>query len=166
MSLEKQPFYKQKNVAIDPEDVDPKMLYALTICPESQYDDTKNSTYLKRPEYVMSVIVNKLEHGKESFNYYLLPESKNGRIHAHGYLQITDPLHFDIFVLPLWKAFCTYYIKSSDSGWYTYCTKQCKLWSTVEFNLKVVKRSIKLIDIINHNDTHDVSHKNSQLTGA
>lgn len=141
-----------KYVTIECHLVDPKALYALSINTNMNYDDLKNSNFLKRDECMMAYMAKWLMNGMSSFDYYLFPECKNGRIHFHGFIRIIDPLEFELFVLPVWKEISTYTIKEiKDKEWWTYCTKQYKLWS--KRKISHIKRNLTCADCEQYKNT-------------
>lgn len=129
-----QPFgLNLRHVTMAPEDVDPLKLYTFNVNPENQFDDYKNSRYLTRYKDIAkqwSTTLSELASKSESFSTKLWMETKNGRIHFHGVIQIHNPLMFDIIVLPLLKSMCSYEIDSIGEldRWLEYCTKQHPLW--------------------------------------
>lgn len=124
------------------------VFYSISMNPENQYDNIKNSSYLKRDEYVIETMCKNLVVQEEVFDYYLLPECQNGRIHFHGYVLIKDILKFDMLVLPFWKQLCTYEIDCINDPeiWYKYVTKNIKLWK--DYKYCKIKRGIKLDEIM------------------
>lgn len=154
--------FKNPHVTIDPEEIDVGTVYALSINPEQNYDDMKNSNYLKRDECVAEYIVKWFTHGLTLFDYILFPESKNGRIHFHGYIKIKDPLDFELFVLPIWKSISTYCIKKIDDKkvWFEYCTKQRKLWLKKKYPL--IKRNLTMQDVTPPKEVTGEAVKNSK----
>jgi len=145
--------FKHPHVTLDPEDINPTCFYAFSINPEQNYDDMKNSNYLKRDECTTEYLIKWFTHGLTNFDYILFPEVKNGRIHFHGYIKIINPLDFELFVLPIWKSISTYCIKKIDDEkvWFDYCTKQRKLWKEKKYPL--IKRNIKISEIIPKGNT-------------
>lgn len=134
--------YKPKHTSIAPEDIDVNAIYSLTINPKNQFEDVRNSRFKTRASDVMKVWNVLLElDSKDTFSCVLYIESKNGRVHFHGVLQIHDPLRFDIFVLPRWQGACTYEIDTIGDleVWYKYCKKQQHLWKDAGQETTLIK---------------------------
>jgi len=134
-------YHKPMHSTIAPELIDPNLIYSLTINPSCQLDNTSHSSYLQRAEHICCQWAKHLDNIKpESFRYLIYPETKNGRIHFHGVIQIRQPLVFDVFVLPFWKNICTYEIDTIEDVdiWLSYMSKQNALWHA-EFPASQIK---------------------------
>lgn len=157
MTDQKSTFQKTKaaHTTLDPELINSYRYYAITINPSNQVDDLKNSRYDSRPTAMYETWKMELaKYRPDSFDYHLRFETKNGRIHFHGVIRIKKPLTFDIYVLPRWKAICTYCIKEIDDieVWTKYCMKQQALWADQLLYRHVMFRLIrdfpKSVDIV------------------
>lgn len=140
--------WKPMYSTIAPEDIEIGKLYCISINPENQCDNTKTNRYVDRSTDLLcqwTTFLTKENH--DSFNCKLFMETKNGRLHFHGFLQITCPIKFDVLFLPKLKKISTYEIDTiSDlKVWYDYCTKQSELWK----NLKLPYRIVNFVGDIN-----------------
>jgi len=105
------------------EEIVPKKGYAFTVNPAEQYFGD-----LDRMDKVINLMKAKLRSPRFEYDLYI-EVSPKGRIHAHGYIWIYNPLEFTIFDIPYMDKFMNIDIDTieNEDVWSSYITKQCHI---------------------------------------
>lgn len=124
------------NCMVHPEDciLDPNAKYAFTINPRNtiNYNNLRGfrKAYLEFIEDIQSKLCK-----YKSFKYELnIESSSNGKLHFHGYLQITNPVEFYFKDLRSLEDIGAYLIKPIDKPevWAEYIAKQAEFWGKIK----------------------------------